>query len=257
MDLPDHSVIPPFPMTRSSRKKAKKVAYHVLNVDDAPEASLSMVYDVANPRRLKKTDAVSVIEPPRLESPSEDPRSEPTHPVQHPPSPSSHPLDSLAWESDSPPSSISDEVPGITVIVKPKATRYDTTVSRHATATIPNNAYALQAAPLAVWLPHRDEYLREYCWHDGRGAAPAVCPRCQEGPPVARCEERCLDEPLCVRCMVKAHARQPLHFLQVRPGAMWLLVCHQCFAADLAERLLLSFIIAVLGIVLAARAPRT
>ncbi len=53
--------------------------------------------------------------------------------------------------------------------------------------------------------------------HEGRGPARtlSVCPRCSESPPTLRCLECAGGEMICVACMLEAHARLPLHRIQV------------------------------------------
>ncbi|KAJ3546784.1 hypothetical protein NM688_g5476 [Phlebia brevispora] len=72
-----------------------------------------------------------------------------------------------------PPEHIRDEVPGLVIIARPRPKRYETT-----------------AAPLNVWLPHRQEYLEEMHLHDGRMLYDAsACANCGCEDPKTVCRE--------------------------------------------------------------------
>ncbi|KAJ7068434.1 hypothetical protein C8F01DRAFT_1246940 [Mycena amicta] len=85
-------------------------------------------------------------------------------------------------------------------------------------STAPKDTAAVKPSDPALnyWLlNHRDDYLRLFLWHDGRGAMDAdSCPECGTGQAVLyRCEE-CMDARLlCRECCSAAHGRQPLHHI--------------------------------------------
>ncbi|KAJ7459117.1 hypothetical protein B0H11DRAFT_2160606 [Mycena galericulata] len=70
--------------------------------------------------------------------------------------------------------------------------------------------YLSSDAPLAQWIPLRDEYLAEFLRLEGRGAvALDFCPACPEGQAAANPLYRCMDctypDLLCAECCLRVH----------------------------------------------------
>ncbi|KAF7797969.1 hypothetical protein EIP86_009176 [Pleurotus ostreatoroseus] len=168
----------------ASRRSKRRACFHV--VEDV-EQGLSTVYDATSSnrrvRRRRNVENIIITEPspPAEAIPAAPPSLEPHE-----------------WEDEPQAEEIEGEVPGIKIRAMPGPKHYDTT-----------------AAPLSVWLPYRTEYLLEYCRHDGRRGIGDLCDACQEQTSVAKCEDCFVDEVLCEGCVLRRHARNPLHFIKV------------------------------------------
>lgn len=187
------------------RRIKRKAQFHVAEV---VPSSVSEVYDytTSNRRVRRRRNPETIIV------------TEPTQPTVLP---TASPLpEQPDWEDDHQPEELEDEVSGIKIRAKQKTKRYESTVRARRTCKAPRmTTLSHQASPLSVWLPHRTEYLLEYCRHDGPRGVGRACDACEKEPSVARCEDCFVDEVLCAPCVLSCHARNPLHFIKV----CWLL----------------------------------
>ncbi|KAJ7430340.1 hypothetical protein FB451DRAFT_1068620, partial [Mycena latifolia] len=68
-------------------------------------------------------------------------------------------------------------------------------------------------APLAQWVPLRDEYLAEFLRLEGRGVAHDFCPACLKDAapnPEYRCMDCLFPEMVCGSCCIRTHQDRPL-----------------------------------------------
>ena len=71
------------------------------------------------------------------------------------------------------------------------------------------------------WLSHREEYLDELLWHEGRGKASPLCPTCvvdMQGPRRQGkyiCRDCCGSRMFCGTCIVSQHVENPFHNIKV------------------------------------------
>ena len=78
----------------------------------------------------------------------------------------------------------------------------------------------LKDNPMLEWTPHRSEYLDEFHFLDGfRGFSPDRCPMCtvhsNQNPPLYRCLDCFIGQPVCGMCCLSAHVLHPLHVVEV------------------------------------------
>lgn len=76
----------------------------------------------------------------------------------------------------------------------------------------------LKDEPLKDWMPHRDEYLEELFWHDGRAGASSLCPSCVQSAPCTAeyaCKDCLAGQLLCADCIVRRHVENPFHRIRV------------------------------------------
>lgn len=112
--------------TMPGAKKRRRVDFHTPDPSNI-QTSISVAYDISadksNRRRVKTGLSTTTA---ALAPEDEDPVAERTLP---PIETQDQPWDTMFWEDDRPTSRVQGEIPGITVITKPKSHRYDTTVS--------------------------------------------------------------------------------------------------------------------------------
>ena len=128
-------------------------------------------------------------------------------------------LDS-APADDFTPEIIEHQIPGYTVVAKPKGDdprkRYECTVSYLLSVYRLVAHLVEQIAPLLGFKRHRQEYLDEELRLEGRrGLSTLPCPGCNHRSPQFRCEDCSGGEMLCQACMVKRHEILPLHVVKV------------------------------------------
>jgi hypothetical protein len=104
--------------------------------------------------------------------------------------------------------------------VKPRAKRYLSSVRVSFVFIFSLHSNATQDAPLAQWVPLRDEYLAECLRLEGRGDVCIThCPACPEGTAPAVPQYRCMDcanpDLYCKECCVAAHKNHPLDRIEV------------------------------------------
>ncbi|KAJ7431013.1 hypothetical protein B0H11DRAFT_2165862 [Mycena galericulata] len=86
--------------------------------------------------------------------------------------------------------------------------------------------YLSSDAPLAQWVPLRDEYLEEFLRLEGRGTVPRdFCPGCPPGcpstPPVYRCIDCFNADLLCELCCLAVHTNNPLDRIERWTGTFF------------------------------------
>lgn len=110
-------------------------------------------------------------------------------------------------------------MPGVHVLPKPKAKRYENSVgvSLLIVAFSWLIDYSLQDVPLKTWAEHhRDDYLDECMALEGRGLHYRGCSGCKAPMPRFRCKDCMLGPLWCRTCLIERHDSSPLHNVQVR-----------------------------------------
>ena len=93
--------------------------------------------------------------------------------------------------------------------------------TKFACCTQNNNSLSPKDEPMKDWLSHRQEYLDELFWHEGRGRASQLCPMCvvsTQGPrKQARyvCRDCSGSRLFCEKCIVSLHMENPFHNIRV------------------------------------------
>ncbi|THU86212.1 hypothetical protein K435DRAFT_868513 [Dendrothele bispora CBS 962.96] len=77
--------------------------------------------------------------------------------------------------------------------------------------------------PHATWIPFQEEYLDEMLYTEGRSGCPNICWTCDKKEAMFRCvDEECFGGGMmCSTCIVDAHARLPLHWIEEWNGSFF------------------------------------
>ncbi|THU88535.1 hypothetical protein K435DRAFT_679607, partial [Dendrothele bispora CBS 962.96] len=77
--------------------------------------------------------------------------------------------------------------------------------------------------PHATWIPFREDYLDEMLYTEGRSGCASICWTCGEMEAMYRCvDEECFGGGMmCASCIVDAHARLPLHWIEEWNGTFF------------------------------------
>jgi hypothetical protein len=86
----------------------------------------------------------------------------------------------------------------------------------------PHTDLAYKDEPMRQWLPLRGKFVAEFIRGAGRGGVDGgACSACGDRSPLFRCKDCFSIDLLCSGCMVKRHADNPLHVVEVRSILRW------------------------------------
>lgn len=109
--------------------------------------------------------------------------------------------------------------PEVVQAAQPKK-RYASSVRINSFFRIRFNCDCFQDDQLYEWKPYRAEYLDQMLFLDGfRGFSRDRCPTCTEPsndcPPLYRCQDCFIGQPVCKSCCLSGHLQHPLHVIEV------------------------------------------
>ncbi|KAF7790585.1 hypothetical protein EIP86_001541 [Pleurotus ostreatoroseus] len=176
-----------------NKRKAPPVSFYVHSAHTAPSATVGLSNDG---RRVRMRQTQTTVLPlPTIQEEPENREAAPDLPIDAVPgNESSSELEGIVHQIE-----FSDAIPGLTVLTKPKAKRYENS-----------------DAPLTTFVKYRDAYLDEDLRTEGRGdyLELEACRECGSLDPCIRCKDCFGEELMCAECMVRRHQRLPLHRLE-------------------------------------------
>ncbi|KAF7797729.1 hypothetical protein EIP86_008929, partial [Pleurotus ostreatoroseus] len=176
-----------------NKRKAPPVSFYVHSARTAPSATIGLSSDGRRVRMRQTQTAVLPL--PTIQEEPENREAAPDLPIDSVPgNESSSELEGVVHQIE-----FSDAIPGLTVLTKPKAKRYENS-----------------DAPLSTFVKYREAFLDEDLRSEGRGdyLGLEACRECGSLDPCIRCKDCFGEELMCAECMVRRHQRLPLHRLE-------------------------------------------